>query len=178
MKQKLICLFIQCTVFIMATETVTSAPPAVSDNKKSEIRTQKNLVDSVYTYRLMNEESAIVRKNYYTYHDNGQISFKKMVYPYGTYVLDIEGLQYNERDPTEYECTYDIQGNLVSRIKKRWFADMFWLEDEVELYYYNGKKLPDSVIIKRVCGYSDFSEDGFSDIDYCIEKQHITRIIS
>ena len=155
----------------MATEIVTSAPPAVSDNIKSEIRTQKNLIDSVYTYRLMDEESGIVRKNYYTYHDNGQISFKKMVYPYGTYVLDIEGLQYNERDPTEYECTYDIQGNLVSRIKKLWFADMFWLEDEVELYYYNGKKLLDSVTIKRVCGYSSSSINGFSDIDYCIEKQ-------
>src|SRR4030042_1770479 len=122
MKQKLICLFIQCTIFIMATETVTSAPPAVSDNKKSEIRTQKNLVDSVYTYRLMDEESGIVRKNYYTYNDNGQISFNKMVYPYGTYVLDIEGLQDNERDPTEYEYTYDIQGNLVSKIKKIWFS--------------------------------------------------------
>ena len=68
MNQKLIGLFISCTVFFLATETVASAPSAVSDNINSEIRTQKNLVDSVFTYRLIDEVD-IVRKDYYSYHD-------------------------------------------------------------------------------------------------------------
>ena len=168
MNQKLIGLFISCTVFFLATETVASAPSAVSDNINSEIRTQKNLVDSVFTYRLIDEVD-IVRKDYYSYHDDGQVSSRKEVYPSGTYVIDLEGYSHSDLY-TELEYAYDTQGNLVSRIMKTKWSDKHWLEEEVELYFYNEKKLLDSAKRTDVCGLSYSSSDGFEIRAYCMSK--------
>ena len=132
---------------------------------KSQNSTEKDLLDSVYTY-LLTEIVTVAKREYYTYFDNGKLHKKNELYPYVTDVLGLVGSSiFFDFYFTVYESSYDIKGNLVSKIKKQDLYKNHWSKASKLEYFYNSNNMLDSITEKRARGFSFSTTDNFDNLD-------------